>query len=286
MGCLRSRLSVLTFLGLLGCGGISDTGLDTAVVEDQVCDELAKTQVAVITEMWFARVNDGVTNSVDLDGGDGGCDQDDYVSPTGESGVDNSFGSLIPILELTEGAAIEVYIQNLINNGEVLIMLEMEDVDDPHEDECVNFNLLRGLGEPTVGTDKIIESGQTFDRNLELPQSRAEGQSITGGVLQASPLEFRLPFQIFDIQLEFVLHGSTLRFEQGVDGHHTGIVAGGLYISEIVDFVSGRDDIDIGDLITDFVTSKADLWPDESGQCQGISVVFEFKAKPAVFYLD
>ena len=286
MDCLRSRLRVLALTALVGCGGVSDTGMDTAVIEDQVCNELDKTQVAIITEMWFARVNEGVTNSVNLDGDAIGCGQEDYVSPSGEAGVDNSFGSLIPILELTEGAAIEVYIQDLINNGEVLIMLEMEDVDDPYEDECVNFNLLRGLGEPTVGTDKIIESGQTFDRNLELPQSRAESQSISAGMLEASPLEFRLPFQIFDIQLEFVLHGSTLRFEQGVDGHHTGIVAGGLYISEIIDFVSGRDDIDIGDLITDFVTSKADLWPDESGQCQGISVVFEFKAKPAFFYLD
>ena len=286
MGCLRSRLSGLFLLTLFGCGGVSDTGVDTAVIEDQVCDELDKTQVAIITEMWFARVNEGVTNSVNLDGDEPGCGQEDYVSPNGDAGVDNSFGSLIPILELTEGAAIEVYIQDLINNGEVLIMLEMEDLDDPYDDECVNFNLLRGLGEPTVGTDKIIESGQTFDRNNDLPQSRAEAQVVSGGVLEASPLEFRLPFQIFDIQLEFVLHGSTLRFEQGVDGHHTGFVAGGLYINEIIDFVSGRDDIDIGDLITDFVTSKADLWPDETGQCQGISVVFEFKAKPAFFYLD
>ena len=63
----------------------------------------------------------------------------------------------------------------------------MEDLDDPYDDECVNFNLLRGLGEPTVGTDKIIESGQTFDRNNDLPQSRAEAQVVSGGVLEASP---------------------------------------------------------------------------------------------------
>ena len=144
MGCLRSRLSGLLLLTLFGCGGVSDTGVDTAVIEDQVCDELDKTQVAIITEMWFARVNEGVTNSVNLDGDEPGCGQEDYVSPNGDAGVDNSFGSLIPILELTEGAAIEVYIQDLINNGEVLIMLEMEDLDDPYEDECVNFNLLRG----------------------------------------------------------------------------------------------------------------------------------------------
>ena len=126
MGCLRFRPSVLALgWALVGCGGVSDTGMDSAAIEDQVCDEPEKTQVAIITEMWFARVDEGVTNSVNLDGDESGCGQEDYVSPTGETGVDNSFGSLIPILELTEGAAIEVYIQDLINNGEVLIMLEM-----------------------------------------------------------------------------------------------------------------------------------------------------------------
>ena len=110
MGCLRSRLSGLFLLTLIGCGGVSDTGVDTAVIEDQVCDELDKTQVAIITEMWFARVNEGVTNSVNLDGDEPGCGQEDYVSPNGDAGVDNSFGSLIPILELTEGAEFDSWL--------------------------------------------------------------------------------------------------------------------------------------------------------------------------------
>jgi hypothetical protein len=137
-----------------------------------------------------------------------------------------------------------------------------------------------------VGTDKIIESGQTFDRNFDLPMSRVEDQFIKDGMMLASPLEFSLPFNIFDVALEFNLHNSTLRFDQGIDGHHTGYISGGLYIDEVIDFVSGRDDIDIGDLVTELVETRADLWPDETGQCTGISVVFEFRAKPAFFYAD
>jgi hypothetical protein len=297
MDCLKSKLSWVTVSALLaaGCGGVTDSestdvvSNDTTADEAQLgeCDQLEQTQVAVVTEMWFARISDdGVSVGADLDQETGGCGVEDLDNPQGGSGVDNSFGTLIPILELTEGAAIEIYIQNLINNGEVLIMVEMEDVDDAQNDTCVNVNLLRGLGDPTVGTDKIIESGQTFDRNLELPMSRAEGQTILDGAMEASPLEFNLPFNIFDIELEFNLHDSTLRFEQGTDGHHTGYIAGGLYINEIIDFVDGRNDIDIGDLVIDLVTTRADLWPDQNGQCQGISVVFEFKAKPAFFYID
>jgi hypothetical protein len=253
----------------------------------QACDQPEQTQVAVITEMWFARISDeGVSVGADLDQSGRACGVDDLVTPEGQTGIDNSFGSLIPILELTEGAAIEVYIQNLINNGEVLIMVEMEDVDDPFNDECVNCTLLRGLGTPTVGTDKIIESGQTFDRDLALPSSRIDGVEIVGGTMVASPLAFNLPFNIFDIALEFNLHDATLRFDQGQEGHHSGFIAGGLYISEIIDFVEGRSDIDIGDLVVDLVETKADLWPDETGRCTGISVVFEFRAKPAFFYAE
>ena len=95
----------------------------------------------------------------------------------------------------------EVYLQDTINWGELLLMVEMEDVDSIVDDPCVNVNLLRGLGEPTVGTDKIIESGQTFDRDLELPMSRSEGMSIVDGRLIARPLNLPLPVQYFDDNL-------------------------------------------------------------------------------------
>ncbi len=286
MGCQRSRFEVLILCALaMGCTGDSKDS-SSAQAEEQACDQVESTQVAVITEMWFARINDGESWGADLDGGEAGCGVEDLTDPEGNGGIDNGFGALLPALELTEGAAIEVYIQNLINSGEILILVEMEDVDDPDEDACVNVNLLRGLGEPTVGTDKIIESGQTFDRDLDLPLSRTEGQSIVDGSLTATPLEFSLPFTIFDVNLTFNLQESTLRFDQGVEGHHTGYLAGGLFTEEITGFVEGREDIDIGDLVVTMVENRADLWPDESGVCQGISVVFEFKAKPAFFYVD
>lgn len=292
MACPKSKLELNARAVCLAAGlalGCTPTQSDDSagVQAEGACDEPEKTQVAIITEMRFARVDDnGQSWGANLDESTLGCGVDDFTDPEGATGVDNSFGTMIPILELTEGAAIEVYIQDLINRGEVLIMLEMEDLDDAQDDGCVDVNLLRGLGDPTVGTDRIIEAGQTFDRNLDLPQSRTESQQLDNGTLIASPLQVELPFNIFDIALDFTLHSSTLRFNQGVDGHHSGYIAGGLYINEIIDFVSGRQDIDIGDLVIDLVENRADLWPDNTGQCQGISVVFEFEAKPAFFYAE
>ncbi|MAY79154.1 MAG: hypothetical protein CL930_11670 [Deltaproteobacteria bacterium] len=287
MGLLRLKLEWLMPLAwLLGCGGGSsqDTGGSVAALGE--CDQPEVTQVAVITEMWFARIEDGVTWGTDLDGNTTGCGIDDYVDPEGNGGIDNASGGLVPILELTEGAAIEVYLQNMINSGELLLMIEIEDVDDPMDDTCVDVNLVRALGSPTVGTDRIIESGQTFDRDPNLPSSRTEGMSISSGTLLASPLYVSLPLQYFDDHLTINIQGSTLRVDQGVDGHVAGYLAGGVLTEEITSFVDGRGDIDIGDLMISLLETNADLWPDENGDCKGISFVLEYRAKPAFFYLD
>jgi hypothetical protein len=296
MVCRRSRPEWAALLGVaLGCSAPDKAGSAAGDTSAEVvtCDAVDPIQVAVLREMWFARPEDGASKGVDLDGensvtgGGSGCGVGDHLDPeTGMGGIDNAFGPFLPALELTEGAALEVYMQDLINSGEILILVEMEGVDDPADDDCVNVNLLRSQGEPTLGTDGLIASHQTFDRDPELPTSRAEGVSFDNGRLNASPLEIGLPFQIFDIEHTFTLHESTLRFDQGTDEAHSGILAGGVNKVDIISLVEGRTDIEIGDLIITFVNSQADLWPDENGECQGISIVFEFNATPAFIFLD
>lgn len=289
MVSVRSRCELVCLAAVLGCSsGDKDPQPET---DDKVCDDVQMTQVAVIREMWFARPDGLSSNGVDLDGmqtssGErNGCGVMDYADPeTGEVGIDNAFGAFLPILEQTEGAALEIYIQDLINSGEIIVMIEMEDVDDKDEDACVNVNLMRTAGAPTLGTDGLVASHQTFQLDPEQPTSRVEGATISDSRLTATPMEFSMPFQIFDIHHTFNLQESTLRFDQGQHEKHSGILAGGVDIQEIISLVDGRTDIDIGPLIIGFVEGQADLWPDETGQCQGISIVFEFNATPAFIY--
>ncbi len=291
MGSLRSRSELCVLALLLGCSSEKKEQKVDVGVDGAVCDELDLTQVAVIREMWFARPEEGESNGVNLDGmdsstgGGSGCGVGDYVDPeTGESGVDNAFGAFLPVLEMTEGAALEVYIQDLINSGEILFMIEMEDVDDEDDDACVNVNLMRTAGAPTLGTDGLIASHQTFQLDPKQPKSRVEGAQITEARLTAAPMVFSMPFQIFDIHHTFTMQDATLRFDQGRNEKHTGFLTGGVEISEIISLVEGRTDIDIGPMIISFVEGQADLWPDASGACQGISIVFEFNATPAFIY--
>jgi hypothetical protein len=289
VGLVQSSFSVALLVFGMSCA--ENKGPASDAITDQVCDDVEATQVAVIQEMWFARPDGTHSAGVDLDGmsstsgSASGCGVMDYSDPeTGEGGIDNAFGGFLPILEQTEGAALEVYIQDLINSGEILLMIEMEDADDPDEDECVNVNLMRTAGAPTLGTDGLIASHQTFQLDPEQPTSRVEGAAISESRLVATPMEFSLPFQIFDIYHTFNMQASTLHFDQGRQGHHSGVLTGGIDIQEIISLVDGRTDIDIGPLIIGFVESQADLWPDEHGQCQGISIVFEFNATPAFIY--
>jgi len=291
MGSLQSRSEWWLLAMLVGCSPEEKATEKSVAVDEKVCDEMDLTQVAVLREMWFARPEDGVSNGVNLDGeasstgGLSGCGVADYLDEeTGEQGVDNAFGAFLPILEMTEGAALEIYIQDLINTGEILVMIEMEDVDDPDEDSCVNVNLMRTAGAPTLGTDGLIASHQTFQLDPEQPTSRVESASIENARLTATPMEFSMPFQIFDIHHTFTLSETTLRFDQGRNERHHGFLAGGVDIQEIISLVEGRTDIDIGPMIITFVQNQADLWPDENGVCQGISIVFEFSATPAFIY--
>ena len=289
MGFPKLKCNWSVFLCVALTGGCTSAEKETNVgpeADIEQCSRVDPTHLSVITEAWFARIENGVSPGADLDGDGPNCGHEDFVDSEGNEGIDNAFGALLPLLDLTEFTAVEVYLQDTINWGELLLMIEMEDVDSVENDPCVNVNLIRGLGEPTVGTDKIIESGQTFDRDLDLPMSRSEGVAVVDRRLEASPLNLPLPVQYFDDHLTINFEQGVLRHDIGEDGHGTGFLAGGIRSQDIVDFVDGRGDIDVGDLLISLLDTNSDVWPDENGKCEGFSAVLEFKTKPAFFYLD
>src|SRR5687768_14774767 len=155
MACPRSKLSLALVL-LAGCAN-----------ETKQCrTEHVEPQTWVMREIRFVRQVDGVSDGFDLDGVDGGlegCGIADFTSPDGVPGVDNAFARMIPALELTEAAAVEPLIQDAINSGQLLLLVELAGVDDTAEDECVDVGLMRGAGEALVGGDVLLVSGQTLE---------------------------------------------------------------------------------------------------------------------------
>lgn len=273
---------------LLACAAPEDVDAPAAV--DVPCDDVADTRVVVVRSMTFTRRVDGVSPGFDLDGhvsdadDPQGCYQEDLVDPNGVPGIDNVFSSFIPILETTEGAALEGLLQDAIDAGRLLVLLELEDVDDAANDTCVNLDVLAGVGTPRIGTDGVILSGQTFDYDTTVPETRADGLALVDGTVEARGLELTIPIQIFELSFGLALRdvAISLTFDE-LGGAH-GYLGGGFAIDQIIEILEPRDDIDIKDLAIDMLRASADLNPDTGGACPDLSVVLEFEATSAFVF--
>lgn len=253
----------------------------------------APPEIGVIRKLMFARETDGVSDGFDLDGAmtladePTGCGVPDYTGPNGEPGIDNAFARLIPALMLTEAQAIEGIVQNAINSGELLMMFSLTGADSPTDDDCVDLEVLRGLGQPNLGTDRQLESGQTFDRDPSVPPTYAEGLSRVDGSLEAHGLELAIPLQIFLLSLDFKLENAAMRIDSEEDGTYRGVMAGGIDVESLIEVASYQKvDAALLGILESLLTGNVDLAPDAAGECQQISMTFEFEATPAFLFED
>jgi len=249
--------------------------------------------VAVVTELYFASEEpNGVSVGFDLDGRTSdaddaaGCGIADLSGPDGGPGIDNSFASVLPALELTEGVAVQALIQAAINSGELLMMLEMDGLHEWSPGTCLGLSILRGEGPPKLGSDDRILAGQTYDRNLEAPHHVIDCAEMTGATLQGAPFEYRLPLHIFDEYIDLTLLEGVIEIDMLGIGEYRGRFGGGVEIQEIRDNMTEIDGVgdEVRSLIDAVLDTRADLAPDASGTCQRISVVFEFTAVSAYLF--
>lgn len=281
-------LSLLTALGA-GCG---DPDGARRVPDLSECDGDGPEQVLVARRIVFARADETgtISEGFDLDGGDGsiGCGVDDYVDPDGVSGIDNAMAGLIPVLETTEAAVIEPLMQDSVNGGALLLMFGLTDFDDEAADECVDVEVFKGLGIPMIGNDGWMLPNQTFGVNPDTPVTPAPTASLVEGRLDVGPIEaVDLTLVVLDLNTTVTLSDVQVRLEPMGNGTWQGIVAGGVAVQDIVDVATLQNvDPAVFDLIEPVLNLLADLDPDESGQCQRISMTLLFEAVPAFVYED
>ena len=269
----------------------SGPDVDFGDVPMGACGPIEPTHVFVVSELRFARVDEGVSSGFDLDdrtsdGADrGGCQKVDFESPDGVEGVDNQFAHLLPAIEAAGGLAFEGLIQDAINAGNILIMIEMENVDDLVDDECVSVIIQRGEGLPIVNRDDRIEGGQTFDRNVGVAVSRTEEGAIEGGILGFTGVAFDIPAYVFTFDFLIPVTDGEVQLEIREDGTATGVLGGGISVDALIEVVSSIDGAGgVPDAVTALAPGLADLFPDDSGQCQSVSVALEIEAVPGFFY--
>jgi hypothetical protein len=273
---------------LLGCTAKNaevDTGAETCSSGD--------TLVFVMNTISWARrdENDVVwgfdIDDLDSDEGDSdGCNHQDLEDPMGNTGIDNSISGLLPVMDLTAAISVEGLIQDSINTGELLLMLELRGFgDEPMDEDCIDVEILRGEGVPMVGTDGAILDHQTFSRSEDIASSKVDSVPMADGGFVAKPLSMELPVDILDKNLIFPMTKGGVGGFLHEDGEMHGYFGGAVpveYVREVVSF----DDVgaELTELMLGLLATAADIAPNEDGECQELSVAFEFTAIPAYLF--
>jgi hypothetical protein len=276
--------AVLASAALLGCRSEGDP----LVAEQPACLD-DPSAASIITTLDFTRqAEDGSVPGFDLDGVESvghdaaSCFKADFVDSEGRKGIDNQLAPLIPDIEAVFGDAITGLVQGAINNGELIVLLEVTGVDDFENDDCVGLVVGIGKGRVALGTDGVIEGYQTFERDPDNVRTAAVEGRIVDGVLTAGPFEMAIPLALFDVSFTLHFHDAMFRFTIDGDRRYDGVFGGAFEIEELIDGVKeGAGVADNIPLIRLVLGGAADFSPDEAGKCRRLSSALRFAAVPA-----
>lgn len=280
------RVLPLGLLLLAACGGGE---LEAPREAQKAVYQASRTRGLVISQLQFGRQTpDGKRPGFDLDGrvstkaDDLGCNKDDFESPTGEKGIDNALAGVIPDVEAVFKNAVDGLIQGSINDGQLLLYLEMQNVDDDRNDAQTDVQVELVAGRPTLGTDGWIEGYQTYDVRSDAEVSKSATGKIQNGVFTAGPMDVAILIKIFDVSFTLHVHKALFRGTIDEEGNVVGMMGGGIDVKELIDGVSkGAGVAQVIGPVTLALNTAADLAPDKDEVCRQLSATLEFKAVPA-----
>lgn len=248
---------------------------------------LERAHANVLREFGFTQEEpDGVAPGFDLDGlttADGdpaSCGHGDLTDPDGVAGIDNQLAAVWSLAAPLVGEQVEELLQGAINEGRMLLMVELEGLDDPLDDEDVTLRVFRGTGAPQVGTLGLIAPDQTFGVDGGLPEARVDGLALRGGLLEGGPVRFDLPVDILEARFVMQVSDGRIRLQLHEDGTMTGLIGGIVDVRAMIDELLATDAAAEAALVAPLFENNADLWED-GGVCSGFSVTFAFAGTPA-----
>jgi len=260
---------------------------------------------------YYPQSVDSALDGADIDGhpslGDApesGCPHDDFLGPNEALGVDYNFLRIITNEEtredgkyvfggFREGQLVDGVISGATNNGSMTILLQVQGLDDPVNDDEVIVQIFASEDSPALGTDNSVLSGATLSVH---PESRFHSGEVRGrlenGVLMAGPIDLRFPIDIMIVRDELLVHDSILRLQLG-EGSFEGTVTGYWDVANIRSIV-GVPTTDNGNAanftIEQFdaaMAAYADWDRDgDTGLCKSISTIFQIRGTQAFLATD
>ena len=194
---------------------------------------MSDTHANVIRQITFIGEDiDGIAVGFDLDnkvsqsGDIETCLHGDLVSPEGVEGIDNQFATIWPALKPLVGEQIEGLLQGAINEGRILIIVELVGLDDLKNDDDVTVNVFRARLDPEIGTRGLISPDQTFYKDYDHPISSAKNVQLVDGELFAGPVALEIPIDILDAQFNLTIPEAWFRLTLSDDGAFSGYFGG------------------------------------------------------------
>jgi hypothetical protein len=273
-------------LALAGCTNASHGGpcRDTPI------------QSSLVRTLRFARQDPrGVSEGFDIDrhvslsGDPIGCRHADFTSPEGVPGIDNQIATLVPLIESQAGGVtLDSILTTAINDGQLLLAIELLGVDDPLNDDCVTVRTRPLIGTPSLGTDHLVEIGQTFDAAPNGEETLVPNARIVNGVVDIGPVPLTVPVAILDARFTLHIQSGFMHIELHDDGVWSGKLAGGISISEMTMIAQGLNiPPDLMNAVMLLLASSADLGMDATtGRCTQVSSTLLFESVTAFVYDD
>ncbi len=238
------------------------------------------------------------------DAPESGCPHDDFIGPDDEPGVDDNFLRIITDETIRddgkyvfggfrEGQLVDGVISGATKNGSMTILLQVQGLDNPLNDDEVTVQIFASEDSPALGTDNSVLTGATLTVHPDsgFHSGEVRGQ-VKDGVLTAGPIDLLFPIDIMIVRDELRVHGSHLRLRLG-DGSFEGTVTGYWDVANIRSII-GVPTTDNGNAanfsIEQFDAAMADFadWDrdEETGLCRSISTIFQIRGTQAFLASD
>ena len=194
------------------------------------------------TVEFFGLADDGTVEGFNLDDKDSGeddavsCGHEDASDAGGIKGIDNQVALIwSDLLGPLVGEATHALMKGAINEGRLLLGIELTGVDDLKNDDDVTLTFFRGRADPDVGTFGVIAPDQTFYRDTSFPMTIIENVQIIDGEVHAGPVEFKIPI---DVLAEFFVVNVTrgrIKFKISDDGSIEGYLGGVIDVAAVLE---------------------------------------------------
>lgn len=245
----------------------------------------------------------GVLTGVDLDAqtssvaAGGVCAHDDFTSPSGAPGIDHQMWRVVGCTRgYQQGDLIDDTGRTAIRTGSFTVLVELEGLNDPMNDDEVSVRFYSSEDEVPTGATGELLAGGTFEPHADSRFHSAVTQGrIRDGVLTTDPVDLRLEIEIQVISSAYWIRDAVLEATLQPDGSVQGVLAGYWDVDNFYEMMGRHYLASLAARFLGYTCpglfralhELADGHPDpQTGACTSLSSAWEISAIPAFIVHD